>query len=405
LEYHPYVDIAAPGGTDTNPIWSSDINGSYTSRHGTSMSAAHVSGLASLLWALNPNLTGDQVWEVIRDTADEVGIYAYVNGRNNYMGYGRIDVAAALEKVAPAMSVSPAQLSFLAGDNRPVPTGVVTITNTSEYSSMAWNASLPTGGSWFEILLPKSGTLAAGANAKVTVRPRLSGIPAGTHYGDLRISSTSKGVQNSPQDVSLRLSYLPQLHLALLPSHLSMAGGAAGYEWLDAKAGGIALTFSDDDSARMTLPFAFPFYGQTYTHLWVSSNGFVTFGEAGAKAYQNQCLPNGNTPNNAIYAFWDDLDPSSVGGVYVKTFDSQTYVVQWDDVPHSSVGGGPAIRETFQIVLKSDGSAKLQYESVGEGTSCTVGVENATGAQTQQFLCNGVGEALRDRKVFWVTTP
>jgi thermitase len=404
-EYHSYVDIAAPGGDVSNPIWSADINGSYYSRHGTSMSAAHVSGLASLIWALNPGLSPTQVWNVMRDTADKVGPYAYINGRNNYMGYGRIDVAAALSSVAPTLVVSPTSVSFLAGNNRPLPSSFITIANDSDYSSMTWSASLSAGGSRFQIVAPNAGVLAPGESTQLEVRPWISGATAGTYHGELRIISTSRGAQGTPQTVGLKLSYIPQLHLALLPSQLSAAGGVAGYEWLDARAGGIALTLLDDDSVRLNLPFAFPFYGKTHTHVWVSSNGFITFGESGASGYYNRCLPYTSAPNNAIYAFWDDLDPSAQGGVYVKTVDSQTYVVQWDGVPHSSVGGGLPVTETFQIVLKSDGSIKLQYQTVGEATSCTVGVEDATGSAAQQLLCDGVGEALRDKKVFWLTTP
>ena len=401
-EYHPYVDIAAPGGTASNPIWSADINNSYYSRNGTSMSAAHVSGLASLIWALDPNLTANQVWEVIRDTAAKVGSYSYVNGRNNYMGFGRIDAQAALSSIAPSLVVTPTEISFLAGGNRPVPSSFVTISNESEYASMNWDAIISAGSSRFQVVAPSAGELGAGESTQLEVRPRLSGAAPGTHYGQLLISSTSKGVQNSPQNVSLRLSYQSQLHLALLPQQLSMAGGTTGYDWLDAKTAGIALTLSNDDSLKLNLPFAFPFYGNTYTQLWVSSNGFITFEQSGTTAYYNQCLPNAGAPNNGIFAFWDDLDPSSQGGVYVKTFDSQTYVIQWDNVPHSAT---PSATETFQIVLKSDGSVKLQYQTVSEANSCTVGVENAAGSTAQQFLCNGMGEALRDKKVFWLTTP
>lgn len=404
-EYRSYVDIAAPGGTEMDPIWSANINGGYYSRNGTSMSAAHVSGLAALIWAINSTLTSAQVWAAIRDSAAKVGSFPYVSGRNNYLGYGRIDAAAALGRVAPSLSVSPTQVSFLSGDNRPRPSKRLTIANGSVYSSMAWSASLVAGSSWFEIVPPLAGTLAPGASAQLEVRPRAGSIAPGTHYGEVRISSTSKAVQHSPQSVNLKLTYLPELYLALLPAHVSMAGGVAGYEWIDAKAEGIALTLPDDGSASLNLPFSFPFYGKSYNKVWVSSNGFISFGQAGAGAYQNDCLPTASTPNNAIYAFWDDLDPSIVGGVYAKAFGSTAYVIQWDGVPHSVVGGGSSVTETFQIVLRSDGSVKFQYQTVGNAGGCTVGVENSSGTLAQQLLCNGSGEALHNRKALWLITP
>ncbi|MGC8826063.1 MAG: S8 family serine peptidase, partial [Anaerolineae bacterium] len=43
-EYHPYVDLASPGGDAGSPVWSTVPNNTYGARKGTSMAAAHVSG-------------------------------------------------------------------------------------------------------------------------------------------------------------------------------------------------------------------------------------------------------------------------------------------------------------------------------------------------------------------------
>ena len=39
-------------------------------------------------------LSSQQVWEAMRDSAVKVDSYPYTAGRNDYCGYGRIDVAA-----------------------------------------------------------------------------------------------------------------------------------------------------------------------------------------------------------------------------------------------------------------------------------------------------------------------
>lgn len=67
------VDILAPGVD----IYSCVKNG-YSSKSGTSMAAPHVSGVASLLFSVNPNLSADDVKSIICDTA--VGSY----GNENY---------------------------------------------------------------------------------------------------------------------------------------------------------------------------------------------------------------------------------------------------------------------------------------------------------------------------------
>jgi len=55
------VDIFAPG-TD---IYSASINQSFRSETGTSMAAPHVTGVAGMIWSINPNLTGADVKDII----------------------------------------------------------------------------------------------------------------------------------------------------------------------------------------------------------------------------------------------------------------------------------------------------------------------------------------------------
>ncbi len=70
------VDIVAPGdeiystvptSMDPGILWAND---GFTKMSGTSMAAPHVSGVASMVWSINPNLTGSQVKEIVVRTAD-----------------------------------------------------------------------------------------------------------------------------------------------------------------------------------------------------------------------------------------------------------------------------------------------------------------------------------------------
>ncbi len=79
------VDIAAPG----EEIPSTDIDGGYQNRSGTSMAAAHVSGIAGLLIAANPEYTNTEVQETLIDTAETLFI-------NVLVGAGSLDAQAAL---------------------------------------------------------------------------------------------------------------------------------------------------------------------------------------------------------------------------------------------------------------------------------------------------------------------
>lgn len=68
-------DIYAPGGDGKdkkfkNQIFSTDVNGSYGLKVGTSMAAPHVSGVAALVWTVNNDLTGAEVKNIICDDSN-----------------------------------------------------------------------------------------------------------------------------------------------------------------------------------------------------------------------------------------------------------------------------------------------------------------------------------------------
>lgn len=89
--------FAAPGLAGT-------ADGNYFAlMNGTSAATPHVAGLAALLLSLYPGVTNAQVRNIIEQTAEKVGGYAYAydgihtNGTwHQEPGYGRINVFRAL---------------------------------------------------------------------------------------------------------------------------------------------------------------------------------------------------------------------------------------------------------------------------------------------------------------------
>jgi hypothetical protein len=124
-DYFKYPDIVAPGvdiyatrsssigvtGLDpwpnpVNPLWTAH----YTVMSGTSMATPHVSGAAALLFSNNPDLSPDEVMDLLT---------AHANPMPGTMlheaGFGYMDVLAAYEA---SLNVSGSLAAFLAGDRQ-----------------------------------------------------------------------------------------------------------------------------------------------------------------------------------------------------------------------------------------------------------------------------------------------
>ncbi|MDB4868876.1 MAG: peptidase [Cohnella sp.] len=84
-----YIDVAAPG----TKIASTYPGSRYAALSGTSMACPHVSALASLVRAANPQLSNVEVMDLMRQTARDLG----AKGKDNVFGYGEIDVRNALK--------------------------------------------------------------------------------------------------------------------------------------------------------------------------------------------------------------------------------------------------------------------------------------------------------------------
>ncbi len=103
--YGSSLDFLAPGGIMSGQLVTTDAMGEkgYTDWNynfnfiGTSASAPIAAGVAALILSVNPDLTRDEVIEILAKTARKIGDYTYVNGRNNHAGYGRIDAGEAVK--------------------------------------------------------------------------------------------------------------------------------------------------------------------------------------------------------------------------------------------------------------------------------------------------------------------
>lgn len=131
------------------------------------------------------------------------------------------------------------------------------------------------------------------------------------------------------------------------------------------------LVLADDGSAEHTFATiaGVEFYGETYDSIFVSSNGYVTFGE-GSTSFSRE-------PGNffllpGIMGLRRDLDPSSGGTITVDEFtgdDGSGVAVTFDGVPRWGNPDG----NSFQMLIGVDGEIVFIYEEVAE-TMAAVGI-------------------------------
>jgi hypothetical protein len=184
------------------------------------------------------------------------------------------------------------------------------------------------------------------------------------------------------------------------------------YEWIDISATGTSTimynvpTWGGDDNFSEAIPmgFSFPFYGMSYTQMYVDINGEILLapnswqddypsngwdGDGNMFNYMYP-LPGYATMPALISVYWDDLyADQGVGDIYFQTFGetpNRYTVVQWNNLRFlAGTGGSPSLK--FQVILHENGEILMQYNTTQtgqsgstvphqNGRSATVGIQN-----------------------------
>ena len=93
----PHIDVVAPGVGVFSTVWD---NG-FGTMSGTSMASPHVAGVAALILSCNASLTGAQVADIIRQTAQPLRDNPGDPVPNDNYGFGCVDARAALARACP----------------------------------------------------------------------------------------------------------------------------------------------------------------------------------------------------------------------------------------------------------------------------------------------------------------
>ncbi|HHE37314.1 MAG TPA: hypothetical protein ENL20_01935, partial [Candidatus Cloacimonetes bacterium] len=171
---------------------------------------------------------------------------------------------------------------------------------------------------------------------------------------------------------------------------------------------GTVIPMSDNgedtgDTETLTLPFTFPFYGESYNEITVCSNGWITPGTTEQFSSFNWRLPGPLGPSPMIAPFWDDLRIGTGSNVCYYFNSSQHYfIVEWSHLQSEY----DSSEETFQTILydpnyystiTGDGEIKFQYKVfnnvdiagyANHGQYSTVGLEDETSMIGLEYTFN-----------------
>jgi hypothetical protein len=119
---------------------------------------------------------------------------------------------------------------------------------------------------------------------------------------------------------------------------------------------GSRVTLTDDDSAQVNIPFAFPFYGTGQTAAFINSDGNITLGEED-KSSSERNLARMLAGPPRVAPFFADLDPTTGSGKIFVNAASDQYTVTW-----CGVRAFDSTRSvTAQATLLPDGSVEMKF--------------------------------------------
>jgi subtilisin family serine protease len=363
--------LGAPGvnvlSTTTKTISFPDFTdgdgNTYCFFSGTSMASPHLTGAAALLCAQNPNLTVQQLKSLLIFNGD---LLPSLSGKT--LTGRRVNVFKSLQALAENDVTPPGKVSNFQ------------ITSQSGRDiNLGWTASGDDGAvgqaSLYQVSFTDANT---GAVVPLkNIAPPASGtpqtlaikVPIGHNAGTFSLREFDNvGNEGTPATAFVSISFVDSNPYAT----------ALGKN-VPLSTGGTHLNFNCDDCFKNpALPFSFPFFGQNFTSVRISSNGNLYFPPPSPPTRQNGDADDVPSSTGALASFrmisglWDDIylgtDQRADADVYVVQPDANRIIFRWQGVPCNDNGqgctfGGPI---NFEVELRSNGLIQTRF---GDGNT------------------------------------
>lgn len=151
---------------------------------------------------------------------------------------------------------------------------------------------------------------------------------------------------------------------------------------------GIAQNWKgDDNSWSFSLPFAFPFFNNTYTSMWVCSNGFIDFISSD---YDFENSFDKLIQNVRIAPLWTDLISYLEGDIYIDQPSEDSVCIRWVSTEYWDEEN-----VNVEVILYKDGRIQFNYGNgnttlgSGSGRTPTIGISGGDGVNYCLSSYNG----------------
>lgn len=219
--------------------------------------------------------------------------------------------------------------------------------------------------------------LGTGYCAGINERDTLVGTPAGGTFSgpgiveDSVFSSTAAGGGTHTITYSYDTNFYYSVNPYILFDTVATPGTATTYTFID----------SDDDySTALPIGFTFNYFGNSYTDIIASTNGWISFDlSTSTSDFSNDVIPSTNGVENMIAFMWDDLESISVDYFTTGTAPNRQFVINY----YNSIQLGDNEPVRAQIILY-EGTDVIEIHCIEcnkdvSGPSATQGLENADG--------------------------